>query len=86
MVEKLICFDAELARLVRELGRVYARAKTAAADGAAFRRQNSEEWRRRETTCRDRKCLMRWYANRYDRLIDAMPCQGRGQQPPAVAR
>jgi hypothetical protein len=41
--EKMICSDAELARLDRKLGRVYARAKTIAADGAAFRRQNSEE-------------------------------------------
>ena len=82
--EKLICSDAELARLDRELGRVYARAKNAAADDAAFRRQNSEEWRRREATCRDRECLLRWYANRHDQLINSM--QEQGPAAPAVAR
>ena len=74
-VEKMICSDAELTRLDRELGRVYARAKNAAADGAAFRRQNSEEWRRREATCRDRECLLRWYANRHDQLLNSMQRQ-----------
>jgi uncharacterized protein YecT (DUF1311 family) len=70
--EKMICSDAELARLDRELGRVYAQAKNAAADSAAFRRQNSEEWRRREATCRDRECLLRWYGNRYDQLMQVI--------------
>jgi hypothetical protein len=79
--EKLICSDAELARLDRELGRVYARAKNAAADDAAFRRQNSEEWRRREATCRDRDCLLGWYANRHDQLINSM----QEQEPAAPA-
>ena len=82
--EKLICSDAELARLDRELGRVYTRAKNAAADGAAFRRQNSEEWRRREATCRDRECLLRWYANRHDQLINGM--QKHELAPPAVSQ
>jgi len=63
---------------------VYARAKNAAADDAAFRRQNSEEWRRREATCRDRECLLRWYANRHDQLINSM--QEQGPAAPAVAR
>lgn len=70
--ETMICSDAALARLDRELGRVYARAKTVAVDGAAFRRQNSEEWRRREATCRDRECLLRWYGNRYDQLMQVI--------------
>ena len=82
--EKLICTDPELARLDRELGRVYARAKNAAADAAAFRRQNSEAWHRREATCRDRECLLRWYANRHDQLINAM--QEQEPAPPAVSR
>lgn len=70
--ETMICSDAQLARLDRELGRVYARAKSVAADGAAFGRQNSEEWRRREATCRDRECLLRWYGNRYDQLMQVI--------------
>lgn len=66
--EKMICSDAELARFDRELGRVYARAKNSTANSAAFRRQNNDEWRRRESTCRDRECLLRWYAKRRDQL------------------
>ena len=72
LVEKLICSDTELARLDRELGRVYARAKNVATDAAAFRRQNSEEWHRREATCRDRACLLRWYATRHDQLVNSL--------------
>ena len=83
MVEKMICSDAELARLDRELGRVYARAKNAATDSAAFRRHNSEEWHRREATCRDRECLLRWYANRYDQLMRVL--QGPEPAPPTAA-
>lgn len=84
MVEKLICSNAELARLDRELGRLYARAKTVAADDAAFGRQTREEWRRRESTCRDRACLLRWYATRHDQLVNSM--QGQEPTPPAVSR
>lgn len=75
----MMCADAEVARLDRELGRVYAQAKNAATDGAAFGRQTSEEWRRREATCRDRECLLRWYAYRHDQLMNAMQ-----QQEPAT--
>ena len=84
MAEKMICSDAELARLDRELGRVYARAKTVAADGAAFKRQNSEEWRRREATCHDRECLLRWYASRHDQLINGL--QGQESAPSTPVR
>ncbi len=67
--EKLICADAELARLDRELGRLHARAKSSARDPAAFKRHNDQEWRRREATCRDRECLASWYAQRRAQLI-----------------
>ena len=84
VVEKLICSDAELARLDRELGRLYARAKTVAADDAAFRRQTRDEWHRREATCRDRACLLRWYATRHDQLVNSM--QQQEPAPSAVSR
>ncbi|MDB5869938.1 MAG: hypothetical protein JWP96_2270 [Polaromonas sp.] len=83
--EKMICADAELARLDRELARVYARAKNSAADPAAFRRQQDLEWRRREAICRDRGCLLRWYAHRRDQLTNGTQ-QGRGQPQPASSR
>lgn len=67
--EKLICGDPELARLDRELGQVYARARDAATDRAAFQRVSDREWRRREAECRDRACLLDWYAQRRAQLL-----------------
>lgn len=67
--EKLICADPELAQLDRNLGRLYARAKSAAPDAAAFRRQQEGEWRRREANCRDRECLLQWYTHRRQQLL-----------------
>lgn len=75
--EKMVCSDAELAQLDRELGRVYVRAKNATPDRAAFLRQQNQEWLRRESTCRDRDCLLRWYAQRRDQLMNAI--EGRKQ-------
>ena len=81
--EKMICSDAELARLDRELGRVYARAKNVTVDAAAFKRQNNDEWRRRDATCRgDRDCLLRWYAQRHDQLMDDIDEAQDQRRPP----
>jgi uncharacterized protein len=66
--ERTICSDAGLAQLDRDLGRLHAKAKHAARDPAAFKRQNDAEWHRREATCRDRGCLLRWYADRRQQL------------------
>lgn len=82
--EKMICADVELARLDRELGRAYARAKNATADPAAFQRQSELEWRRRETICQDRGCLLRWYAYRRSQLVSII--DGREQTTPPELR
>ena len=66
--EKLICGDAELAQLDRDLGRLYAQAKAAAPDRAAFQRQSDQAWARREAECSDKACLQRWYAERRAQL------------------
>lgn len=66
--EKIICSDEELARMDRDLGRLHAQAEAAAPDRGAFKRRNDAEWARREATCRDRECLLRWYAQRRDQL------------------
>jgi hypothetical protein len=79
---KMICSDAELARLDRELGQVYARAKTATTDRAAFQRQQDREWRMREALCRDRVCLLRWYAQRRYQLMAVIE---RREQPKSLA-
>ena len=80
--EKMICSDAELARLDRDLARIYRRAGKLASDRAAFRRQTNQEWRIRETTCRDRECLLRWYARRKDQLVSVI--QGQKQSTPTA--
>ncbi|MEO5659088.1 MAG: hypothetical protein ABIQ90_04720 [Polaromonas sp.] len=67
--ETMICSDAELAQLDRELGRLYARAKNSTSNSAAFHRKQDHEWRMRESTCRDRACLLSWYAQRRDQLM-----------------
>jgi uncharacterized protein YecT (DUF1311 family) len=67
--ERLICSDDELARQDSELNQIYARAKGQAADPAAFQRVSDREWRRRETECRTRECLLDWYAQRRRQLL-----------------
>lgn len=74
--EKMICSDPELAQMDRDLGRVHARARAQAADGRAFQRESDREWTRREQECRDRECLVDWYAQRRAQL----------ESPPAVER
>lgn len=66
--EKMICSDPELAQMDRDLGRAHARARAQAADGRAFQRESDREWTRREQECRDRECLVDWYAQRRAQL------------------
>lgn len=82
--ERLICADPELSRLDRELGRLYAQARAAAPNATTFRRQQDVEWRRREATCRDKACLLRWYAERRTQLETALA--GSRQSAPVATR
>jgi hypothetical protein len=59
--DRLICSDAELARLDREVGYLQARARN------GWRYEN--EWRHREATCQDRACLLRVFATKRSQLI-----------------
>lgn len=59
--EKLICSDAELARLDREVSHLQARARNA--------HRYEEEWRRREASCQDRACLLRVFSSRRSQLM-----------------
>ena len=70
--ERLICSDPELAKLDRDTGRLHARAKAAARDPGAFRRENDREWKQREADCRDKACLLAWYAHRREQLQQAV--------------
>jgi hypothetical protein len=67
--EKMICSDAQLARLDSELGWLHARASNSSRNTWAFRQQSEQEWKRREATCRDRECLVRWYTQRRHQLM-----------------
>lgn len=70
--ERLICSDPELAQLDRDTGRLHARAKAAARDPVAFKRQNDREWKQREADCRDKACLLAWYAHRREQLQETV--------------
>ena len=82
--EKMICSDAELFQLNHRVGQAYTRARDMTADRAAFQRQNDVEARRRESICRDRGCLLRWYAYRRIQLVNEM--ERRTQLPPMAWR
>jgi len=86
MLEKMICSDAELANMDRELGRLYARARKLTPDRVAFKRQQQNEWISREATCRDRACLLRWYAQRRMQLTGVIERQGQPQYVPYRVR
>jgi hypothetical protein len=77
--EKLICGDEELARLDRELGALHQRARQAAPDGRAFQKSSDAAWQQREATCRDRDCLLRWYAQRRAELSSELAAAPRTQ-------
>jgi hypothetical protein len=81
--EHIICSDAALARMDRELGRLHARARVASQDPAGFRRQNDQEWRYRESNCRDRECLVRWYTHRREQLLNDIEQAPARNQPTA---
>ncbi|MEO5672416.1 MAG: hypothetical protein ABIR26_17145 [Ramlibacter sp.] len=68
--ERLICSDPELAQLDRDLGRLHSRVRDEVADPAGFRRRSEEQWRVRESVCRDKECLLDWYAERREQLLD----------------
>lgn len=70
--EKLICADPELAQLDRELGRLNVRARALSPDPVAFRRAGDVQWKRRETECSDKACLLAWYAERRAQLQEAV--------------
>jgi uncharacterized protein len=75
--EVLICGDRELSALDEELAKLYSRAKAASTDKDAFARSAREQWKKRESTCSDKACLVEWYALQRQRLsqmlADAKP-------------
>ncbi|WP_221623401.1 hypothetical protein [Burkholderia stagnalis] len=60
--EFLICHDSDLAAADRDLAATYQQAKDAVTDKAAFTERTRKQWNFREKNCRDKECLMSWYA------------------------
>ena len=77
--EKMVCSDAELARLDRDLARMHRRAGKLTVDLPASGRQTGQMLHLRETTCQDRECLLRWYAYRREHLMSLV----HGREPGA---
>jgi uncharacterized protein/uncharacterized tellurite resistance protein B-like protein len=91
--EVLICGDRQLSALDDGLAALYRAAKAVAKDSVAFKKETTEEWRRREN-CTDRDCLVGWYNRRIAKLAAALnhaqiaqaPSQPIAvQSPPATA-
>jgi hypothetical protein len=66
--EMLICGDADLAALDRDLAQVYKQAKAAVPDKKAFAAVTTQNWNWRERNCRDKACLASWYADQKRRF------------------
>ncbi len=67
--EILICGDPELSRLDSELANIYRQAKSNSLDAGEFKDQTTAAWKWREANCRDKACLLAWYARRKDALL-----------------
>jgi hypothetical protein len=63
----LICSDPRLSTLDDDLAVLYRKAKAAAPDPVAFKKETNHEWRKRQR-CTDRDCLVAWYQQRSAQL------------------
>ncbi|MGY2490983.1 DnaJ domain-containing protein [Cupriavidus sp. CP313] len=59
--EKLICDDADLAAMDRDLATTFAHAKAAAPDKRTFTEIARQNWNWRNKNCTDKACLVTWY-------------------------
>jgi hypothetical protein len=66
--EQLICHDKDMSSADRELATLRQRTRSVIDDPVAFRRYVVSMWRYRQATCRDRDCLLKWYANEREML------------------
>ncbi|MFT4506516.1 lysozyme inhibitor LprI family protein [Caballeronia sp. 15711] len=80
--EMLICGDANLAALDRDLATLYAQAKAAAPDKQAFAEMTRQNWNWRQRTCIDKTCLVTWYADQRQRFLNILnpPTQAAQEQ------
>lgn len=79
--EILICSDGTLSVLDEELSVLHRRARNAASDPMGFTKESRSEWRRRETLCQDKSCLLNWYAHRREQLMKTISHSQRFSEP-----
>jgi len=70
--EKLICGDADLAAMDRDLAVNFARAKAAAPDKRTFTEIARQNWNWRNKNCTDKACLVSWYVNQQSWLLEIL--------------
>jgi hypothetical protein len=68
--QRLISADPELADLELDLARLHSQAQAVSRDFAEFQRRQQQALAQRESKCRDKACLLDWYARRKRQLID----------------
>lgn len=66
---ELIRSDPELTELEANLARLQAQAASVARDPAGLRQRSEQARARRDAQCRDKPCLLRWYAQRKRELF-----------------
>lgn len=67
---RLVSSDPELAQLESDLRRLHAQASSVTRDPAGLRRRDSQALAQRDARCEDKACLLRWYAQRRNQLLD----------------
>jgi hypothetical protein len=67
---RLISSDPELAQLERDIERLHAQASSVSRDPAGLHRRDSQALAQRDAACHDKACLLRWYAQRRNQLLD----------------
>lgn len=67
--ERLVCGDPELAQLENDLDRLRAQARSVTRDPGGFAKRQEQAWAQRESNCKDKGCLLRWYAQRRGQLL-----------------
>ena len=67
--ELLICNDLELAKLDSDLAETYKKAKSITMNADALKEATKAAWKWRESFCRDKECLVKWYIERNDDLL-----------------
>lgn len=69
-MRRLIASDPELSQLERDLQRLQAQASRVSRDPNGFRLRDNYALARRDAACRDKSCLLQWYAWRRHQLLE----------------